>query len=460
VKAVAIVLALAASTLAAPGGVMRVDYRDPSAVPSLGSARAPVTIEVFFIPGPSSRAGWYRTLEELQRRHPQKIRLVYRVLVGAGQTRVPYVALEAAAEGQYGEFMAKLHEALASRPTTLSDIQLVEVARSAGVDGDRALAAMKDPPPAYKRVVEGNERRRKQHVFSASARAAPATLLFNGRPVGTALVALTSSDLEREYRAALDQAEDLLDRGADPSTLANAFDQARVLPTEIVVQTGATDDEIGEPPADPPLANPPLKLRGLPSYGPPEAPVTIVVACSPTSLNCEQPLSSARLTQETYPEQVRVVWAPYFDVSRDDSADLALLGDAALCAEQVGTSLEREADFDSTTSPGWRWVTAVLAESKNRRKRISTEQLIDRIADKLHVDDHAFEACRARLAGTTTAWVEAARHAGVRTSPATVIGGRIYGPIIDWTTLQLLVEAELAPGWLGEAAPSWIHVLP
>ena len=455
-KTVLMVLALTAQALAAPGAVVRVEHRDPSAVPSLGSARAPVTIELFFIPGPLSRGSWYRALEELQRRHPTKIRLVYRVLVGAGQTRVPFVALEAAAEGRYPEFMAKLHETLTSKPSNLSDAQLVEVAKAAGIDGDRALAAMKDPPPAYKRVVEGNERRRKQHVHSANA----PTLLVNSRPVTSALVALTQNDLEREYRTALDQAEDLLDRGAVPSTLTEAFDDERPLPGEILVQTGATDEEIGEPAPEPPLASPPLDVRGLPSYGSPEAPVTIVVACSPTSLNCDLPLGSARLTQEVYPEQVRVVWAPYFDVARDDAADLALLGDAALCAEKVGTSLEHEGDFDNTTSPGWRWVAAVLGEVKSRHRRVTTDQLIDRVADKLHVDKHAFATCRASVAGTTLSWVEAARHAGVRTSPATVVGGRVYGPIVDWATLQLLVEAELAPGWLGEAAPSWIRVLP
>ena len=39
-------------------------------------------------------------------------------------------------------------------------------------------------------------------------------------------------------------------------------------------------------------------------------------------------------------------------------------------------------------------------------------------------------------------------------TPNTVVGGRIYGPLVDPTTLQLLVEAELAPGLL---APSWMQ---
>jgi hypothetical protein len=81
--------------------------------------------------------------------------------------------------------------------------------------------------------------------------------------------------------------------------------------------------------------------------------------------------------------------------------------------------------------------------------------MLDKIADKLRVDRRAFATCRAQLAGTSIAWIEAARRAGVRVTPSTVVGGRVYGPIIDHTTLQLLVEAELAPGILGEAAPTW-----
>ena len=455
-KAFALLL-VASVAAAAPGEVVRVEHRDPGAVPSVGPGDAPVTVEMFFVPGYNSRSSWYRALEDLQRRHPTKIRLVYRLLTVSGRNREPYLALEAAAEGRYRELMTKLHEAQASRPMMLNDAQLIDVAKAAGVDAERAELAMKDPPLGYKRVLDANERRRKQHVHAANQ----PTILFNGKPVTVPPVSLTTSDLERLYQQALDQAEDLLDRGASPATLADAFDAQRPLPVEITVQTGPTDEEIGELPTDPPLANPPLDVRGLPSYGPIEAPVTIVVACSPTSLNCEQPLMAATQTQrDAYPDQLRVVWAPYFGVDLDNAADLALLGDAALCAEKVGTSSEREGDFDGTSSPGWRWVTAVLAESRNRRRRMATEELIDHLADKLHVERHAFAACRARMAGTTLAWIEAARHSGVRTSPATVLGGRIYGPITDGTTLQLLVEAELAPGWLGEAAPAWIRVLP
>jgi hypothetical protein len=90
-----------------------------------------------------------------------------------------------------------------------------------------------------------------------------------------------------------------------------------------------------------------------------------------------------------------------------------------------------------------------------RHRRVPAEQMIDKIAAKLHVDPHAFAACRAQLAGTALRWSERARRAGVRTTPATLVGGRIYAPIQDRNTLQQLIEVELAPGWLGEHAPAW-----
>jgi hypothetical protein len=159
--------------------------------------------------------------------------------------------------------------------------------------------------------------------------------------------------------------------------------------------------------------------------------------------------------QERYPRQVRFVWAPYFKLDADDAADLSLLSDAALCAERVGTTLERpDSALDDVVSPGWRWVMSVLTEANSRRRDLDPEKLIERVVEKLHVDKRTFAACRAKVAGASVSWIEAARRAGVRATPSTVVGGRIYGPVTDLSTLQLLVEEQLAPGWL---APSWMR---
>ena len=442
---VACIAAFAQPATSAPKGtVVRVEHRDPTALPSRGPVNALVTIELFFTPGQSSRVQAYRYVERLQANHPSRIRLIYRIVKSGGQARTPFAALEAHAQGKFFEFMDAIN---AARPN-LPDKDLLDLAKKIGLDTERVAAAMAKPG-VYETVVDANERRRGQRI-----RGQPAlpNALFNGRLPATQFSALGMNDLEREYKTARELAEELIDRGADAGSLADAFDELTQLPQEIIVQPGITDDDMGDEVGDPVLATPALDLRGLPSYGPGEAATTIAVLCNPLSANCKHPMRAARIIQELYPESVRVVWAPYFQLSLEDAADLALLADAALCAEKVGVTVERDVDFVGAGSPGWRWVETMLETNRNR---ISPDKVIDKIAEKLRVDGRAFATCRAQLAGASVAWIEAARKSGVRVTPSTVVGGRIYGPITDRNTLQLLVEAELAPGLLGEAAPAW-----
>jgi hypothetical protein len=445
----ACVVAIAQPASSAPkvGGVVQVEHRDPSALPARGPLNALVTIELFFTPGLGSRVQVYRNLEKLQANHPSRIRLLYRIVKSGGQTRLPYAALQAHAEGKFFEFMEALN---GSRDQRLADKDLIELAKKVGIDADRLALAVARPPRAYDDVLDANELRRKQRIRGQQTLP---NVLFNGRPPSTQISNLGIKELEDQYKLAKDLAEDLLDRGADRGALAQALDELTEAPQDITVSTGATDEDLGDDAGGPVLANPPLDLRGLPSYGPVEAAITIIVMCSPTSTNCPQPMRTARNIRDWYPEQVRVVWAPYFDLTREDAAELSLLADAALCAEQLGITLEdRDETFGNAASPGWRWVEAVLLEN---RRRITPDKMLDKMADKLRVDRAAFATCRAQIAGTSIAWIEAARRAGVRVTPSTVVGGRAYGPIVDHGTLQLLVEAELAPGILGEAAPAW-----
>jgi hypothetical protein len=445
----ACVVAIARPAVSAPkGGVVQVEHRDPSALPSRGPINALVTIELFFTPGLGSRVQVYRNLERLQAAHPSRIRLVYRIVESGGQARLPRAALEAHAQGKFHEFMEALNTNRDQRP---ADKELLDLGKKVGLDPERLAASIARPPRAYEDVLQANELRRKQRLRGQQALP---SVLFNGRAPSTQPQNLGVNELEREYKAAKDLAEDLLDRGADRGALAQALDELSEPPADIVVHSGPTDEDLGDDTGGPVLANPPLDLRGLPSYGPTEAVTTVVVMCSPTSSNCVQPMRAARNIRDWYPEQVRVVWAPYFDLTREDAGELSLLADAALCAEKLGITLEdRDETFGNAASPGWRWVEAVLGE--NNRRRITPDKILDKIADKLRVDRRAFATCRAQVAGTSIAWIEAARRAGVRVTPSTVVGGRIYGPIIDHNTLQLLVEAELAPGILGEAAPAW-----
>jgi hypothetical protein len=448
--ALALVVTAQPMAASAPGGgVVRVEHRDPSGLPVRGPSNALVTIEVFFSPGASTRAQVYRLLEKLQSDHPSRIRLVYRVVKTGGSVRIPVAALFAHAEGKFFQLI----DAVNNARLTLNDKELSEVAKQIGLDADRMLAVISKPPAAYEAALAANERRRRQRL-----RGDPQlpNILFNGRAPDGSAGALGLAQLEKEYKAARELAEDLVDRGADPRSLSGAFDVVPVPGAEIIVQPGPTDN--GDDAGDPVLASPALDVAGLPSYGPVEATTTIIVACSPTSSNCRSPMLNAEAIRNRYPDRVRLVWAPFFDVSHEDAADKSLLADAALCAERDGGRIldDRSESFDPEASPGWRWIQAMLEESRGRMRNSAPDKIIDRVTEKLRVDRRALATCRAQLAGATIAWIETARHAGLRVTPSTIVGGRIYGPINDSQTLQLLVEAELAPGMLGEAAPSWL----
>jgi protein-disulfide isomerase len=458
VLAVAVALLVGASSAAGgpkAGVVERVEHRDPLALPSRGPPNALVTIELFFTPFKSSNQPAYRAIEKLQAAHPSRIRLVYRIVDSGGNVRLSRAAIYAFTEGKFFEFMDQLN---ATRMVP-DDKALADIAKKTGLDADRMLSVISRPPAAYETTLKANEKRRQQRFRGNPP---PPNALFNGRLTQTHTTALGASDLEREYQSAKVAAEDLLDHGVPLTQLSSSFEEIpNPLPkdesgnVDIPVQPGAIDDGSEDLPDDPVLASPPLSIAGWPSYGNQNADITIIVLCSPTSGNCRTTMKNARDARGKYPDEVKVIWAPYFKVDAEDAADLSLLADAALCAEKVGTTLERDdSAFDDDASPGWRWVEAVLTEANSRRRELDPEQIIDKVATKLHVDKRAFAACRAQIAGTSVTWIEAARHAGVRATPSTVVGGRIYGPVNDLSTLQLLVEAELAPGLL---APSWMH---
>jgi protein-disulfide isomerase len=434
----------------APGHTERVEHHDPTTAPARGPATAPVTVEVFFVPGPNLPTGALRLLQQLQDRHPMRIRLVYRILKSGSALLVPCAALEAHAEGKFFEMM----DELGKQRTALKKDDLLELAGKIGVDRQRvALATEFDRASPlndhYRDVLEANQRR-----FERLHAGNTPSVLFNAKPPKGSLGALGAADLDREYEAAYDRAIDKLDRGFAAARLGEAFDDEAMSGIQPLVASAATpDDDTDRSPFDHPLARPPLRLDGLPSFGKPgvAAAVPIVVLCRPSDAACSNLLRVVEPQMRLYPDDVRIVWAPWFDVVRDDAADLTLLGDAALCAEAIGSN-----QGELTTSPGWVWVREMYAQSgRSHGKKVTADQLIDAVAAKLDVDGRALAACRARMASSTLEWIAAARHSGVvRTSTAIVIGGRIYDGLTDQALIQALVEAELAPGVLG-SLPRW-----
>ncbi|HET9623880.1 MAG TPA: hypothetical protein VFP84_21055 [Kofleriaceae bacterium] len=444
--AVAVVLGAPALAPAAPaaGHADRVEYHDPTTPPSRGPTSAPVTIEIFFVPGLNMPANAMRLLHQLADRHPTRVRVVYRILKSGATLLAPSAALEAHAEGKFFEMM----DELAHQRSALKKDDLLEIARRVGVDPQRVAQATQ--LEQYRDVLEDNQRR-----FERLHAATAPTVMFNAHQPKLLLGTATAGDFEREYEAAYARALDKLDRGFAASELAQAFDDEAMAATPpLVITLGAlADEDEARSPAEHRLASPPLALEGLPSFGKPgaRASVPIVVLCRPSDAACANLMRVVEPEARLYPDDVRIVWAPWFDVSRDDAAALTMLGDAALCAEAIGSN-----QGELTTSPGWLWVRETYAQtSRMRGKKLDAAKLIDTVASKLDVDPRALAACRARTSGATLDWVAAARRSGVpRAGSAIVIGGRIYDNLTEQAVIQALVEAELAPGVLG-SLPRW-----
>jgi hypothetical protein len=173
----------------------------------------------------------------------------------------------------------------------------------------------------------------------------------------------------------------------------------------------------------------------------------VVILCHPRDQSCFATLGVGKKLQQIYANDIRVVYAPWFDVARDDTAELAMLGDAVLCAEQVGSVPD---DLDE--SPGWAWISRQLEVVGRNHRRTKPETLIDSVAADLKFNSRQLSACRARMANTTLEWIARARKSGVTRSPAVIIGGRIYEGLNESGTIQQLIDSELAPGVLARCS--------
>lgn len=431
----------AEQTAAAAGEVVRVEHHDPSTTPARGLANAPVTVELYFAPSINLgvRLAALRQLDLLLERHPTRVRVLYRVvqIQGAGPL-LPTLALEAYAQGRFFPLL----EALESQRERLTRERMLDLAASLGMDRVRTERAFSEA--RYGGVIQDNERRLERLRVGSPA----ALVVFNGRPLRGGK--LSEGDYERAYLDAYERAQELLDRGVAPEDLSQAFATESLRRDQPLVVTIDPDDDSVALAGDHPLADPPLELAELPSLGAVDAPeaTPIVLVCRPRDPRCIELLRGARSLHNKFRGEVRVVWAPWVDVARADAAEQTLLGDAALCAEQLGSS-----PHDLDASAGWIWVVETMSQvSRAHGRRIAPDRLIDAVARRLQIDPRRLSSCRARLANASLAWTTRAGRAGITTSPAVVIGGRIFHGLTDGVVIEQLVEAELAPGLLRRCA--------
>jgi 2-hydroxychromene-2-carboxylate isomerase len=433
----------AADELRPRPNVVRVDHRPADQNPSVGPVDAPVTAELFFVPGQVDSNRAYKRLLDLQARHPRRLRVVFRVITRQAQVVVPIAALEAYAQGKFDEFMAAV---LAKRGATVRRDHLPTLAEAAGMDQvrlDQALDRALDPD-LLPEALRANERRRLRRGGTHVPE-----LLFNGKPVGQPLASLDVDALDRVYADAYDGALALLEAGVPDRHILQAAERALAPIWAIAAYPAGPVDDAEQgfelPEGPPPLLERALALDGLPIEASDRATVEVVVLCNLRYASCRTQLDSVgRKLHDLYPDEVRLIYYPWFDLSVDGNEDAPRLHAAALCAEEQGS--------------GWKWIDEALRQVLRGGGETSVDRLIDVVADLAEVDPRALDGCLAdpRAAAAVRARVDAAVAAGVHHGPTVVIGGRVYtGGFTDWRAAAPLVDAELAPGLLERMVPAW-----
>jgi len=435
---------LAQADVAQRPNVVRVEHRPAEDNPTLGRATAPVTAELFFVPGQPESNRAYKRVVELADRHPRRLRVILRVITRQAAVVVPIVAMEAFAQGKFDDFMDAI---LATRSGAVRRDDLPALAEAAGLDPDRVEAALERAlePELYPAPLKANDNRRlRQHGANIPE------LLFNGVPVGQTLTSLDVDDLETFYAAAYDEAQAMLGDGVPVEHLVEAAERAAQSPYAIEsYPAGPIDDPEPDyelPEGAPPLLDRALDLGGLPGEGVGVAPVEVVLLCNLRYVSCRSQLESVgRRLLELYPEDVRLVWAPWYDLEVAGNETAPRLHAAALCAERQGA--------------GWKWIDETLRQVFRGvgEGNGDIDALIDAVAELAEVDRATLDDCLDDLDDDeVTARVRAAVDAGVHHGPAMVIGGRAYvGGFTDWRAAAPLIEAELAPGLLERMAPTW-----
>ena len=470
---IAVAIAAAAPAAAEPptGAIRRIEHTPLGDAPSRGPRAALVTLEVYFSPGSELGNQAYRRAVGLWRRHPARLRLVFRPLLrsDASQYVAPLV-IAAHARGRFFELMDEL--AGRGGPQATPDA-VIEVAVRAGIDRAVAIAAVTDPKTQalLKPALDVNHRR------SVRARIGQrADLVLNGRPLGP-----TPDDntLETAYDSALARARIERAAGAAPGALAAlAARRQRCLearerlrprrgPAYLDEATPADDDDdatapvagwhlgallrdgTGCQPEPVPtgrvdqaydyerahqapratLLATPLADAGLPSCGPVTAPVVVHVVCNLRNPTCADQLVRARRVAVDYAPSVRVVYRPWAELELEDASLELGVAEAVMCSQRLGD--------------GWRFVAELRGQALD-------DAHLAHAAVAAGIDPDAFAACIEAPPLAARQAIDAARAAGIGWAPTVIIGQRAYvGGLTDDRPMKDLIDAELAPGLLG-----------
>lgn len=420
--AAALVLALLPSRAEAEGRVVRVFHNPPGDAPILGPRYAPVTIELFFQLEDYNARRLYPLLIQLARRHPLRLRLVYRPVSHVGRHGAGTMAMEAFRQGRFHEFLAAYYD---SRSRRRSDLEAI--AEEVGIDVQRYAESLQDL--THQAALAANAARAKRFKLENPK----AALLVNGRAIPRVRTDLDT--LETYYDTAYEEASEILDLGCPVSELYPRILARRAASQNVPrVPIGAVDGNRSRRPRKngAPLAGR-LDYGGPHSRGSSAASVVIVSFCQFTSRNCASQFSEITTAMSAFEGQIRHVFKPLYDPEKDPHERRVHL--AAECAADQGAF----------------WAFLSLAYGYQSQLRRGDDSVLKRAFAALYLDDRRFEACLAdeRHGARVDAQLAEAARVGVEYSPSTVIGGRIYIGLPQLQHLIQLCELELAPGLLG-----------
>jgi protein-disulfide isomerase len=409
------------------GKIVKIEHEPPMSAPRLGPRLAPVTIEFFFDPGERASKRFGDLLSELSARHPERLRVIYRIVSKRRRsTWQAEAAREAFARGRFTEFLQAFY---ANHRWPHRD-DLRTIAQTAGLDPDAMeKVVLPNESPHAQAVMDDYWLSRRRRVSSIPG------LLINGEP--KLLSQNNIDELESLYDQAYDAASVRLEDGMRPEDLyprlLREADAAVEYPVGLVA--GSVDGLTGrdKPPGGMgALISGSIDAQSPLSRGADNPEIVLSFFCNFQTRNCKGASDNIEELRAMFPE-LRVVFHHQFDEEDKRQPFARRLAEAAACAHDQGAFWSVHDDlFSSYVSTN-----------------ISEDDVMAR-AEKLELDVERFRACFVGRQHTET--IEDAREiaerAGVTFTPSVVIGGRVYLGLQSTHVLRDLLLVELSPGVL------------
>lgn len=411
-----------------------ITHQTVAAVPSVGPALAPVTIEFFCrVADRHTSMRIYRRLMQLHKRHPTRLRIVFH-LVGYGKRFLTKAALGAHAQGKFRTFLDAVW-LLNHRFRQKGLKGLVERLGLAWAPIKRMVDDKRVDAVLTKNIQLQRDRR---VTYSRTG-----YMSFNGvsgrnRNFRYASLAV----YENMYDAAYARAKLAMARGVGLARLhATLVRSAELSRPPVAITTGRTDN-------GPYRSNRPRTFRGKldhsgpHSKGPTDARVVVVFACSFSTTNCASTWRSLRYAYNQFPGQVRIVFKHLYHQSLSRQRHAPLVHQGSMCADEQGAF--------------WKFANSALSYRRtNYWRRGRVLKMMSTWVTRYGLDSGRFTSCvnSGRYARRVRAAVRTSKTAGFRFTPTIVVGGTVYEGYMRSNVIGALIREQLRPGILERMWP-------